>query len=338
MQNKTKGLFFPSLFFFPLLLFLFSCAHSGRKKPQVPQAKLPKVQVHIRQYGKALFEADTTHLLDELIRLQHRFPLFLNGNLHDTANYNQLHSYVTDTQIIRIYHETMAVYPQLNSIEKQLSSALSHVKYYFPTFRIPHFYTYVSDLSYEQPIIQNDSVIVIALDDYLGKNYSGYAALEIPRYKTRCMSANNITIDVLKTIYANNFYQDHRMRTLLDKMVEHGKQLYFLDLAIPNVPDSLKIGYTTKQLNWMEQHKQDAWASLIANKLLYTTNFKAIRELTEEGPFTKGFGNKSAPAVATWFGWQIVSAYMNRFPKTTPQQLFHITDSQKMLEKSRYKP
>ncbi len=326
--------------FFLLIAVLatVSCNRNKVSNRIIPAKERPAVKLKIKRYGKALFEADTARFKEELYRLQKEFPFFLSGDLEDTANYNQLYRYVTDTQIIRIYRQTMERYPDLRLLEKNISEAFSYLKYYFPRYPIPHVYTYVSDIYYEQPVLKRDSVLAVALDDYLGAKYPDYAALDIPRYKARCMTPANIVPDVMKTVYALDFYHGKPTRTLLDRMIEAGKQLYFLDLTLPEVPDTLKICYTAKQLQWMKEHRQEAWSSLIANKLLFTTDFKAIRELTEAGPFTKGFGNNSAPAIGTWFGWQIVKHYMQRHPDVKPEQLFSMSDSQKILEESRYKP
>ena len=88
---------------FAVVLLMFSCSNNGRKHYDIPRSKLPKVDIKIKRYGKALFEADTANFKQELKKLQLRFPVFLNGDLDDTANYNQLYEYVSDTHIIAIY-------------------------------------------------------------------------------------------------------------------------------------------------------------------------------------------------------------------------------------------
>jgi hypothetical protein len=339
MQGKvmmTKKFLINIFVLFVLTTLIFSCKNESRF--DVPASELPHVNVHVKRYGKALFEADTSRLKQELIKLQKQFPVFLNGNLDDTANFNQLYRYVTDTQIIKIYQKTIEVYPDLNNIEKQLSGAFSHLKYYFPEYKIPGVYSYVSDIYFEQPVIKTDTLLIIALDDYLGKDCEFYPVFNIPRYKIRCMTPANVVVDAMKEIYSVDFYQGNKTHTVLDRMIERGKQLYFLDITMPRFPDTLKICYTKKQLEWMETHKKDAWAALVGNKLLYSTQFEAIRELTEEGPFSKGFGNNSAPAIGTWFGWQIVRTFMEKNRDITPEQLFKMNDAQKILEQSGYKP
>jgi hypothetical protein len=320
-----------------VILFLQSCSHQGHG-PIIPVSKLPKVTVKIHRYGKALFGLDTLHFQEGLKKLQKSFPYFLDADLDDTANVNQLYRYVTDTGIAHVYRRTMKVYPDLSKLEKQLSSAFSHFKYYFPNDALPQVFSYVSDLYFEHPILRRDSVLVIALDDYLGKNYLPYEELNIPEYHRRCMQEPFIPIDVMNSIYSHYFYPSIPPGDVLAKMVNAGKRLYFLDAMMPMVPDSVKIGYTAAEMKWMEKHKKDVWAVLVKDNLLYSTNYMTMNKLTQPGPFSDGFSNDSPAAMGNWFGWQIVRRYMSKYPKTTLLQLMKMGDPQSILQKSGYKP
>lgn len=321
-----------------VVLLLQSCGHRRRYGPIVPASKLPKVTVEIHRYGKALFGLDTLHFQEGLKRLKKTFPYFLDANLNDTANVNQLYRYVTDTAIIHVYHHTMKVYPDLKRLERNLSSAFSHFKYYFPDYSLPKVYTYISDLYYEHPILRRDSVLVIALDDYLGQNYLPYEELNIPDYHRRCMQQAFISVDVMNAVYNHYFYPSIPAGDVLDRMINAGKRLYFLDAMMPMTPDSVKIGYSGNQIKWMEDYKKDVWAALIKDNLLYSTNYMVMNKLTRPGPFTNGFSRQSPGAMGNWFGWQIVRKYMSRYPKTTLKQLLNIKDAQNILQKSGYKP
>ncbi len=319
------------------IFFLPSCNHRAHG-PMVPQSKLPKVRVKIHRYGQALFSLDTLHFQEGLKRLQPSFPYFLDADLNDTANVNQLYRYVTDTEILHVYQKTMKIYPNLDNLEKQLSSAFAHFKYYFPRDPLPQVYTYVSDLYYEHPILRKDSVLVIALDDYLGEHYIPYEALNIPEYHRRCMQEAFIPIDVMNALYDHYFYPTIPPGDVLAKMITAGKRLYFLDAMMPMVPDSVKIGYTGAEIQWMDTHKKDVWAAMVRDNLLYSTDYMTINKLTQPGPFTDGFSHDSPAAMGSWFGWQIVRKYMSRYPGTTLLQLMHMQDPQEILQKSGYKP
>lgn len=320
------------------VLMIQSCGHRKTYGPIIPESKLPGVTVRIHRYGKALFSLDTLHFQEGLKRLKKTFPFFLNSNLNDTANVNQLFRYVTDTGIMHVYRHTMKIYPNLALLERKLSSAFSYFKYYFPKYSLPQVYTYISDLYYEHPILRRDSVLVIALDDYLGPNYLPYEEMNIPDYHRRCMQQAFIPIDVMNAIYDHYFYPSIPPGDVLDKMINAGKRLYFLDAMMPMTPDSIKIGYSGGQIRWIERYKKDVWAVLIKDNLLYSTNYMMINKLTQPGPFTNGFSRKSPAEMGNWFGWQIVRKYMSRYPKTTLQQLLNIQDAQSILQRSGYKP
>ncbi len=335
-KMKKSGLYWFILTSF--LLFLGACNYSDNGLPNIPAQKLPKVKLEIKRYGQALFTLDTVHFKKELTRLKRQFPYFLDADLNNPGNLHKLYSFVTDTQIIHIYHLTIKKFPNITILKKSLNNAFSHLKYYYPDYQLPHIYTYISDLYYERPVIYKDSIIVIGLDNYLGSDFSYYLNLNIPFYRRRFMVPQEIPVDVMKAVYFHSFKKRSYSKTLLDNMIEAGKQLYFLDAVLPNTPDSLKIRYSSSQLKWMQKHKKDVWAVLIRNQMLYSGRYIIINRMIKPGPFTEGFSRNSPPSMGTWFGWQIVRAYMKKNSSTDLPALFNNNDSQDILQKSEYKP
>jgi hypothetical protein len=136
------------------------------------------------------------------------------------------------------------------------------------------------------------------------------------------------------------FAESDNDKTLLSKMVYNGKILYFMDQILPNVADSIKIGYTTQQINWCTDFKATIWAYLLEQNLLYETDDQKIQTYINEAPFTPQLGehNQSAPKIGVWTGWQIVREYMERHPEVTLQQLMANQDAQKILNDSKYRP
>jgi hypothetical protein len=336
LMKKTT--LFSWVFLSFLLSGLVSCHSSSRKVPDVPPGKLPRVQVKIKRYGKALFSLDLKHFKAGLKTIKPQFLPFLNADLDDTANINRLYRYVADTQIRHIYRKTLQVFPGLADEEKELSSAFAHLKYYFPHYTLPGVYTYISDLYYEQPVMKQKNTVVVALDDYLGENFPLYIDLNIPQYHRRCMVKQQMVPDIIRTIYETDFYQNVHSKTLLDHMLEAGKKLYFLDALMPDMPDTVKICYTAKQMAWMEKNRKEVWAVMVRNRFLYSSDYLLINKMTQPGPFSDGFSHDSPPAMATWFGWQMVRKYMTEHPKTTLEQLLKKKDAQQFLEGSGYKP
>lgn len=333
-----KQFLFPVILLVFLSLFLTSCHHGPEGIPVVPKNKLPKVTVRIHRYEKALFGVNLHDFQAGLKKIKPAFLPFLNADLNDTANVNRLYRYVTDTQIRYIYHKTIKAFPSLSPEEKQLSSAFAHLKYYFPAYPLPEVYTYVSNLYYEQPVMKQGNTVVVALDDYLGTQFPLYTDLNIPLYHRRCMVRQQLSLDVARTLYEEDFRKNIHPKTLLDHMLAAGKKLYFLDALFPATADTLKICYTGKQWQWMEKNRKEVWAVLVRNRFLFSTDYMLINKMTGPGPFSDGFSHDSPPAIATWFGWQMVRRYMARHSRTTLQQLLKMKDAQQFLEDSGYKP
>ena len=328
---------------FPIYLILTffilqSCDTNSSKGPKVNKSQLVNIDVNIHRYEIALANADTNNFLEDITQIQQEFPLFLGTSKLTTEQLKPLYEYVTDTQLITISNSVSEMYLQLDELELQLSSAFSRYHYFFPNKQIPRVYSYVSNLYHEQPIIFDDSVVIIALDVYLGEKFSAYRSLGIPYYKIRCMTDANIAVDVMKETYINVLALRTKQKTLVDKMIAAGKLLYYLDAVLPNVPDSLKICYTSKQINWIKNNKSNVWAFLVENKLFYSSDYKNQTKLMQDGPFTTGFSNNSPSRLGMWLGWQIVRKYMDTHPDITLENLIKNTDAQAIFNQSGYKP
>jgi hypothetical protein len=191
---------------------------------------------------------------------------------------------------------------------------------------------------FEQPIWIMDSIMVVAIDLYLGSDFPLYAKLGLPYYKVMWMQPQSLPVDVMKAMYFDKVAPAYRPQTLLDRMVDAGKLLVFLDAMFPELPDELKISYTSPQLEWAKQNEEHVWAFLVSNNLLYSKDYQTQTKLIQDGPFTTGFGNESPSRLGVFIGWEIVVAYLKNNPDVTLEEVLKMTDSQKLLQNSGYKP
>ena len=202
------------------------------KFPQAEVADLPEIDIKIHRYGKTLFEIDTINFQQELKSIREEYSIFLNADLNDTSNIQQLYTYVTDTQLISIFEKSVEVYPNTYQLENELSDAFARHHYFFPNNTIPKVYTYISDLYYELPIWIKNDILVIAIDLYLGDNFPLYFRLGLPQYKIRCMRPENLPVDVMKAMYFNEV-------DLLSAVADYqGRERRFGDVGKGDVPPS----------------------------------------------------------------------------------------------------
>ena len=326
------------VFFILGFQILFSSCGNSPSENKINEVDLPDINIEVKRYGEALFQLDTLNLSEGLKSIKPRFSYFLDADLDDPNNVQQIRDFITDTSLINIYRKSKLVYPNNDFLNEELSTAFSYFNYYYPSEQLPEVYTYISGLQYENPVWVQDSVMIIALDVYLGNDFESYFGLGLPKYKIACMRPENLAVDVMKYFYHQDLSVRTMQKTLLDRMVAGGKLLYFLDRVLPSTADSVKICYTEEKLNWAIEHEKSVWAFIIENDLLYSTDYQSQTKLIKDGPFTTGLSRQSPARLGIWIGWQIVSDFMKNNPGTSLQDLLHMTDSQELLHKSAYKP
>jgi len=328
--------------FLVLLLGLFagsmySCTGSGDERFAADVAKVDVTPVKIRRYGKALFSVNRDSLKQELKKLAKAFPVFLQADLDDTLNIISIDEFISDPLNIELYRAVLTEYPDLDGYNRQFTDAFKHFKYFFPDAEIPAVYTYVSGLMYEMPVQFFGNNMIIALDMYLGKDFKPYRKTGLPLYRIKRMDRHYIVRDGIYELYYYHFLEKPG-KNVLERMIEKGKHLYFLDIILPETADSVKIGYTQNQLVWCRKNEKNIWAFMIDNELLYASGSETMRKFFTDGPFTHEFSRQAPARIGEWTGWQIVRSYMLKNPSVTPAQLFANDDAQAILMKSSYRP
>jgi len=317
-----------------LLLLIVSC--KPKQKFDVDLSNVEKVDIKIKRYEQALFKINPARIRIGLNAVKAEYPFFIGDNI-DTFAIMSLYNYVTDSNVVKTYKDTRDKYRDIKSLEKDLSLALRHFKYYYPEKAIPIVYSYVSGFDYEYPIKYIDSVLIIALDMYLGQDYYFYPLINLPGYKTYRMRKESIVVDCMTEIARSIVPENKGQYTFLDQMIYEGKLLYFLDLTLPDLNDSLKIGFKTSQLEWCKRNEANMWGFFMEQNFLYSNDKKVILRFIDDGPYTPSFEGESPARTGAFIGWQIVRAYMSN-NNTSIKEFFLMNDSQQILKKSKYKP
>lgn len=264
------------------------------------------------------------------------------GNPLDTARLIPTLQEIIATEDYQALSSDVAkVFPDLTMVEQELTQAFKLLKYHFEEIKVPaRFFSFFSGFSVQVPMGQD--YMGIGLDMFLGADSRFYPALRgsIPLYISRRFTPENIVPRVMESYLRETLYPQHELdATLLEHMVYQGKILYLMDQVMPDVSDSLKIGFTNEQLAWARHHEREIWAWFLQENLLYESDYNRIQRYFGEAPFTPELGenNESAPKLGSYIGWQIVRKYAERHPDTTPQELLHEADAQQLLEKARYR-
>ncbi len=331
--------------FFLITLILVSCHNH-------PDVDVSKVQLNLKieRFDQEMASLSPINVATKVPALQKKYGRFYNdymermlevGSTSDTACYKLLRVVLQNKDYLELKSSVASTFPNLDQTEIELNDAFKHILYYYPKQKPPRLITFLSGFAVQTPI--GNDYIGIGLDMFLGADSKFYPALRqnLPQYITRRFTPQNITPRVVEVfIRENMFPEEDKDRSLLSKAVYNGKILYCMGAMMPNVADTLKIGYKTKQLEWCKNNEASIWAYFLDNDLLYETDYLKIQKYLSEAPFTPGLGNQSesAPKLGVWIGWQIVKRFMDKNPKMTLQQLMAEKDAQRILRLSNYKP
>jgi len=336
-----------------IYLFFFICftALSCNQKKSDPDISKIKVNISIERFDKDLNQIKPGDMSKQLSALRKKYSWFYDdyieriivaGSAKDSGYYENLRTVLQNQDYLELSSTVDKTFPSLEKQEHELNLAFRYIRYYYPQQKFPRLISFISGFAVQTPL--GNDYIGIGLDMFLGKSGERfYPAIRqsIPQYIARRFRPEYITPRIVETfIREDMFPENDKDSKLLSKMIYNGKILYFMDEVLPETNDTLKIGYTKKQLQWCEDYKSDTWAYFLQNELLFEADYMKIQKYLGEAPFTPGLGENldSAPRLGVWTGWQIVRNYMKRNPEVTLQQLMLETDSQKILRESKYKP
>jgi len=219
--------------------------------------------------------------------------------------------------------------------KNDLTTMFRFMKYYLKDFKEPKVYTMYSGLM-KQDISFSDSAIVVSLDWYMGPKAT-YKP-DIYKYMLNRYDKPYMIPMMAQGISTKFNKNDIADETLLAEMIYFGKAHYFVERVLPDLPDSLNIGYTSKEMLAVDANLPLIWGHFIDRKILFETSRKIVEQYTGEGPFVNEISNDCPGRIGRWLGWQIVRKYMNEHPEVTLQQLMDEKDAAKIFKLSGYKP
>jgi hypothetical protein len=340
-----------SLLLLPVII-LAAC-NSNRNIPDVSNIK---VNTDVERFDEAFFGIDTNVLDNSLNDVNRKFPEFLTAYLQTIVG-------VTDTSGIKtffrlhkpVFDSSQKIYKDFDPVKKQLEDGFRYIKYYFPSYRLPARIipivgpmNSIEDMAKMSngdftPIFIGPDFVGISLQFYLGNNFSLYhdeyfINKVAPLYRSRRFTKEYIAADVMKVVADDIFPDKSKTKPLIEQMIEKGKQWWLIDKFLPEIADSVKTGYTQKQLNWCLENEGLIWGYIIKNENLYTVEPSTIQTFIGEGPFTQGFSQEDSPGnLGPWIGWQIVKKYEESNTGLKPEEMMQASAKQ-ILEQAKYKP
>ncbi len=316
-----------------------------KAKKEIPDVSGIQVSLATERFEKDFFAVDTLQLSASLQNLHQKYPGFAQDFLFNILG-TTADSAVKDIPLfLRTYEQmneaAIKKFTDFSKIEAQIKKGLQFVHYYYPNYPLPKkLITFIGPInSYGNIITPN--ALAIGLQLYLGKDYPLYRTEQgqqlYPVFISRRFEPEYIPVNCIRNIIDDMYPDKNIGRPLVEQMVEAGKRLYLMDKFLPELPDTLKIGYTRQQLTGCYESEKNIWSFFVQNDLLFNADPNLTRDYMNDGPNTAALGEASPGNIGQFLGWQIVHKWMGKNKKTTLSDLMKMPARQ-IFEEAKYKP
>jgi len=327
-----------------LILFistiLFSSCDQNNVCEEHPSINTSEIIVSFEQLEDEFLSIKTREELKDFIKHEPTIAkYFLRGSDYpnDSIMVEALHQRLSNPHIDTLRQEVKRVFGDQNDLKEQFKQAFSFMQHYYPDFNPPKIKTIAT--GFDTDLYISDSLIIIGLDFYLGKNAKfkpiGFPDYILDRYQKEYIVPSCILLYGISPRFNKPNLKDN---TMLAEMIDYGKSFYFTKKMMPCTPDSLLIWYSDEEIQDSKENEDIVWAHFLDNELLYTTNKFTKQKYLGERPKTFEIGEKCPGRIGTWLGWQIVNQYTDRHPEMTLPELMENNNAQEIFTKAKYRP
>jgi len=311
-----------------LFLFLISLIGCDKKDSIKVDVEDIDVKIEISRFDKDFYTSSP----NELQELKQIYPFLFPTQDHDSIWVNKM----TDKDELELFDETQKIYKDFTAYKEQLNNLFKHIKYYYPKFQEPKVITLLTNIDSDNSVILTDSLLLISLDVFLGKDHEFYN--DFPSYIKQNFTKDQLIVAVAEE-FTQNFIIPTNDKTFVSKMIQEGKKIELMHHFLPNNEPAEILGYLDKQKQWAEDSESEIWKYFIQNSLLFSNDPELTVRFINKAPFSKFYtaNDKDSPGeIGVWLGWQIVQSYMKNSDVTIQKML--VTPNETIFKKSKYKP
>lgn len=325
--------------FLAICMLMASCQKDKPAYKAKLDVKTAPYYLEFDRYEEVLFNLDTANFQQELMKIQDRYPVFLGGDLNDADAVKYLKDFAIDPFSITLYNKVKTTFPDLGQVEPMVEEVLARFHYYYPDVQLPtKAFTCVTGVTADVPAVQiYDDDIVISLDWYLDDE-EVYDQIGMPKYMALRRNLQTLSKDVAKELYMNYVYQWRKQGQVIDEMVYSGREDFFIEAMCPTMPDSILLGYSSKQWRWAVENEGAVWADIVGSRRLYDSGLDSYMMFFGDGPFTQAYSNDAPSRLGEFFGLNIIRSYASTHDDFNLPQFMNRNDLQDIFQDSGYKP
>jgi gliding motility-associated lipoprotein GldB len=286
------------------------------------------LEVKVLRFDQEFARATPGNLSDIKAKYPYFFPVQYSDSVWNAK--------IQDTLQIELRQAVDSAFADFSEEQEEITLLFKHIAYYFPAYTIPTLVTLTTDVDYENRIILTDTLLLVGLDNYLGKNHRFYQGID--RYISKGLDKEYLESDIVSA-FAKKVIPYARDRSFLAQMIYYGKELYLKDLLLSWQKDTQKIGYDEEEYSWAQANEEQIWRYFIERELLYSTDAQLGPRFLDPAPFSKfrlELDNESPGRLGRYMGWQIVRAFMEK-TEIPVQELWNLP-AETIFKEANYKP
>lgn len=160
-----------------------------------------------------------------------------------------------------------------------------------------------------------DSVMLIALNHYLGAAYAGYAGM--PVYRRASKTPGRLPVDIAEALLGTQYpYVQAQDATVLSRLLYEGAQAV-LRMRVVGCSAAEALGYSDEQYALLCEHEAELWQMLVARNLLYSTLPSDASRLVDPAPSTAILAQQAPGRAGRFIGYRIIESYLASHPSVS---------------------
>lgn len=209
------------------------------------------------------------------------------------------------------------VFPTLEPLEKELGQMLERAK--ADSICLPPLCFAAVAWGYPQSIARVDTVVLIALNHYLGPEFDGYSHLQA--YQRQAKRPEMLPYNLAEALVATQYPIERQSQTVLSRMLYEGAIVEAVMRIVPGARLHMALGCTEQELEWMESRERDIWSDMALRRLVYDSSPVNIDRLFQPAPSSPMLDGQAPGRAARFIGYKIVKSYLRAHHASLPALL-----------------
>ena len=204
-------------------------------------------------------------------------------------------------------HDVDSVFTDHNKVAEQISGIMNRMS--DNGLKIP-VGTYATVIwSRPQSIIFADSVMLIALNHYLGSEHPSYSSL--PVYRRHLKTPEMLPYDVAEALVATAYpFEERDSTAVINRLVYEGALIMAKMQSVKGATLENALGYTCDELKWLENNERELWHKMLLSHMIFDRSESLTDRLVSPAPFTGVLSSDVPGRAGRYIGYKIIETYI----------------------------